>query len=96
MSIYTFIGKTEPNKHAHEQKKIRPLNEDSLQNINTFLTSTNWNVLHTKDVDQCTEYLTKKVHEALDLFAPEKTLTIDTFSNRPNTCASARTTFEMW
>ena len=76
LPIYTFIGKTELNKHAHEQKKIRPLNEDSLQNINKFLTSTNWNVLQTKDVDQCTEYLTKKIHEALDLFAPEKTLTL--------------------
>ena len=78
LPIYAFIGKNVPGKYDKEQKKIRQINENSLKNITEFLEHTDWNVLQTQDLDQSTEYLTHKVHETLDLFAPEKILTVST------------------
>ncbi len=53
--------------------KKRELNNDALNHIKYYWSATNWANLVNMSADESATVFTKKIQEALELFAPEKT-----------------------
>ena len=56
--------------------KCRPMNDNNVARINEYLNNMNWTNLETLDTNQGFEVFMSSITDAINLFAPEKTITI--------------------
>jgi hypothetical protein len=77
LPVFLFSGK--PTMRQNKEPLIfrhRQLNDTAIQNISYSLDSTDWSYLHGLNIDQAFCSFSDKLNDAIDNFAPEKTVTI--------------------
>ena len=57
-------------------KRVRIMNGDAINNMNTSLLNIDWSTLEHMEVNEASEYLITKIQTTLDIFAPERTIRV--------------------
>jgi hypothetical protein len=77
LPIFNFIERQPAQKSENKFVKYRKLNDNVIQRIIRFLDSIDWiNILKDLNVNDASNYFIEKITDALDTFAPEKTIKI--------------------
>ena len=77
LPIFTFVGKRSVKNTKHKYVTYRKMDDSALRNITNELNSLNWtSMLNELDTDRANDVFIQKLSEALDVFAPEKSIKI--------------------
>jgi hypothetical protein len=76
LPIFVLMGRPTPMKRMPQKITYRPMDDSRISNMVNYLENYNWASLDETSVSEANDIFIKIVNDALDQFAPEKTITI--------------------
>ena len=72
LPLFTFVGQHRRNKSPPKMITYRPIDESKLINIQKYLNSIDWNILHNMNTDQSYDHFNRILLQAINTHIPEK------------------------